>query len=280
MALWGKTDALASVPKYIARTATVAAAKINATDDTIDISLANTGFNTGDQVAYSGDAATPGNYFVRVVSAGVVSLYSTAAQAATGGATGKVNLSAGSGNHSLQATGVQGNITTGGQQIVFVDAQEAQVAANKAKGITGAGWWKFITYTDAQSATRTKAECLVAMAVAAGDASDREDTIAVDLAITIATQPADTTVDLSDSVTDTATFTVAASVNSAVPLTYQWQKQEAGSGPWTNIAGATSASYTTGVLTVLADNTDKYRVVLAADAITATSNAATLTVQA
>lgn len=280
MALWGKTDALASVPKYIARTATVPAAKIDATANTIDISLANTGFNTGDQVAYTGDAATPGNYFVRVVGAGVVSLYDTAAHAAAGGATGKVDLSAGSGNHSLQATGVQGDITAGGQQIVFVDAQEAQVAANKAKGITGAGWWRFITYTDAQSSTRTKAECLVAMAVGAVAAGDAEDTIAVDLAITISAHPQDITVDLSDSTTDTATFSVTASVNSAVPLTYQWQKQEAGAGAWTNIAGATEASYTTGVLTVLADNTDKYRVVLAADAITATSNAATLTVQA
>jgi len=281
MALWGKTDALGSVPKYIARTATVASTKINATDNTIDISGANTGFNTGDQVAYTGDAATEGNYFVRVVSAGVISLYGTATQASAGGATGKADLSAGSGNHSLQATGVQGSITLGGQQIIFVDAQEAQVSDNKAKGITGAGWWAFRTYTDSDSVTRTKAECLIAMSAASGDSGDAEDTIAVDLAITIATQPADTTVDLSDSTTDTATFTVEASVNSALPLRYQWQKQEGGTGAWAAITGASAAEYTTGVLTVLADNGDKYRVVVTADdATSVTSDAATLTVQA
>lgn len=98
--------------------------------------------------------------------------------------------------------------------------------------------------------------------------------------ITIGTQPADVTVDLSDSETDTATFTVVATVLPARTLTYQWQKQEAGAGAWANISGATSASYTTGVLTVAADNTDKYRVIVsAADADSVTSDAATLTVQ-
>lgn len=98
--------------------------------------------------------------------------------------------------------------------------------------------------------------------------------------ITIGTQPADVTVDLSDSVTDTATFTVAATVLPTRTLSYQWQKQEAGAGAWININGATSASYTTGVLTVANDNTDKYRVIVSAtDADSVTSSAATLTVQ-
>lgn len=98
--------------------------------------------------------------------------------------------------------------------------------------------------------------------------------------ITIGTQPADITVDLSDSATDTASFTVVATVLPATTLTYQWQKQESGAGAWSNVAGATSASYTTGVLTVANDNTDKYRVVVsAANADSVTSNAATLTVQ-
>ena len=98
--------------------------------------------------------------------------------------------------------------------------------------------------------------------------------------ITIGTQPIDTLVDLSESTTDTATFTVVATVLPATTLTYQWQKQEAGAGDWTNITGATSASYTTGVLTVANDSTDKYRVVVsAANADSVTSDAATLTVQ-
>lgn len=52
----------------------------------------------------------------------------------------------------------------------FVDSTEAQVASNRAKGITGPGWWILTT-----AGSRTKAECLVPMdvtAVAAGDAAD------------------------------------------------------------------------------------------------------------
>jgi len=61
------------------------------------------------------------------------------------------------------------------EQVYFVDQTEASVAANKAIGINGAGWWRIKTYTDAQSVTRYKTELLVAMhvtAAVAGDASD------------------------------------------------------------------------------------------------------------
>jgi len=161
----------------------------------------------------------------------------------------------------------------------FVDAQEAQTSTNKAKGITGAGWWRYTTYTDAQSATRHKAELLVAMSVDATTSSDAEDTVAVDLAITIGTQPANTSV----TAPAAATFTVAATINSALPLSYQWQKAESTANTvFADIAGATSASYTTGVTAVTAGagatNGDKYRVVISATGITATSNAVTLTV--
>lgn len=66
-------------------------------------------------------------------------------------------------------------------EIYFVDETEAQVAANKAIGINGAGWWRIKSYTDAQSITRYKTELLVAMdvtAAVAGDAAD--DSVAAD----------------------------------------------------------------------------------------------------
>ena len=50
---------------------------------------------------------------------------------------------------------------------VFVDLTEAGVAANRAKGLTGPGWWLYHT-----AGGRHHAECLVPMkvtAVAAGD---------------------------------------------------------------------------------------------------------------
>jgi len=95
--------------------------------------------------------------------------------------------------------------------------------------------------------------------------------------ITIDTQPQNASV----VAPATATFTVVASAAPTATLSYQWQKQEGGSGAWVDIAGATSASYTTGATTVLADNGDKYRVIVdAAGAKAVTSAAATLTVTA
>lgn len=93
--------------------------------------------------------------------------------------------------------------------------------------------------------------------------------------ITINGQPANATTTQGN----TAAFSVNASVSPSTTITYQWQKQESGAGAWSNVANATSASYTTGSLTVADDNTDKYRVlVMATNADTVTSNAATLTV--
>lgn len=50
---------------------------------------------------------------------------------------------------------------------VFVDLTEAGIAANRAKGLTGPGWWLYHT-----SNGRHYAECLVPMKVSAGDAGD------------------------------------------------------------------------------------------------------------
>ena len=81
----------------------------------------------------------------------------------------------------------------------------------------------------------------------------------------ITTQPANQTV----TVGQTATFTVVAT--GTAPLTYQWQKGT------TAISGATSASYTTPV-TASTDNGSQFKVVVTNSAGSATSNAATLTV--
>lgn len=71
-----------------------------------------------------------------------------------------------------------------------------------------------------------------------------------------------------------ATFAVVATgVNS-----YQWQKQESGAGAWSNVSGATSASYITAATVLADDNTDKYRCVLTGTGGTTTSDAVTLTV--
>ena len=165
-----------------------------------------------------------------------------------------------------------------GTELIFVDETEAQQGENKARGITNAGWWLFYAYTDSNGSTRYNNECLVALsttAVAAGDAAD--DVIVVDRTITITVAP--TTQTAVEGAT--ATFEVVAAVSPATTITYQWQKQEAGTGPYANVDGATDASYTTGALTVAADNGDKYRVVVsAAGASNKTTSGVVLTVTA
>ena len=84
---------------------------------------------------------------------------------------------------------------------------------------------------------------------------------------TITTQPVNQTVTTGQR----ATFTVVA--GGTAPLSYQWQKNGG------NIAGATSASYTTPVTTT-ADSGSTFRAVVTNAAGTVTSAAATLTVNA
>jgi hypothetical protein len=163
------------------------------------------------------------------------------------------------------------------RKVVFVDQTEAAVKANKDKGITGAGWWLVNTYTGADGAPRSKAECLVSMTVASGTSGDVEDLITADAQVTVSigTQPSDQT-----AVEGEATFTVVATATSG-NVTYQWQTATATSTRFSNIGGATSASLAlTGL--VVGDNGKKYRVIVATDngAAKVTSDTATLTVSA
>lgn len=99
-------------------------------------------------------------------------------------------------------------------------------------------------------------------------------TLAVNTPPTVTTQPANIT----RCVGTTATFTAAASGNSP---TYQWQVSTDGGTTWTNITGATSATLSVSNVTS-AMNNNRYRAVVtvAPCATTATTNAATLTVNA
>ena len=48
-----------------------------------------------------------------------------------------------------------------GATVVFIDATEAGLAANRERGLVSPGWWSYQTYTDHAGNTRHKAECLV-----------------------------------------------------------------------------------------------------------------------
>jgi hypothetical protein len=280
MALWGKTDALASAPKYVTRKAYFDSTAVNTTDDTINILSSNTGFATGDAVLYSinggtviGGLTNGTTYTVRVVGAGLIELYDTYNHAIDLEATtGRLNISgAGVGTQILQRTQAAnafGDHNYNGRIIVFVDAQEAEVTANKAKGIKGAGWWAYRTYTDAASATRHKAECLIAMSVSAASAGDAEDSVAVDLAITIGTQPLTQEIASGDDVT----LTVVATINGSVPLTYQWYDASDDSA----LDGETSTSLVLTDVTVAAS----YYVIVSGGSVTAQSDDADITIAA
>lgn len=95
---------------------------------------------------------------------------------------------------------------------------------------------------------------------------------AVVIAPTITQQPQDRSV----AAGATATFSCAASGTS---VAYQWQRSNSGSTSWSNIGGATNASYTTPAAQA-GDDGARYRCIADNSAGTATSNAARLTVSA
>ena len=71
--------------------------------------------------------------------------------------------------------------------IVFIDDTEAQLAENKARGVSSPGWHSFYTYTDMHGHTRTKSELLVSIAGPEANASETQsdDTIGADITSTI-----------------------------------------------------------------------------------------------
>ena len=307
MALWGKTDALVSAPKWVARKATFNSAStsvVDATANTINLIPSNTGFNTGDAVYYSinggtviGGLTDATTYYVRVVGAGIIELYNTYANATAGsGTTGRLDISGvGVGSQTLQRTGAAnpyGDHIYNGQALVFADVQEAQQVENRAKGIKGPGWWLYSTGTNgSDSSVYHHAECLIALGgqsdklqATTGDQAD--DAIVLDATVSITAQPTNTSV----VEPATASFSVTAAITGAGSLTYQWQVQEGGAGAWANVSrgtGGTTASYTTGATQVAASgsadsNGDKYRCVVGASTgnTDVTSNPVTLTVTA
>ena len=105
-------------------------------------------------------------------------------------------------------------------------------------------------------------------------------TLTVNAALSTST-PSNQTISLS--VSNTATFSTIASGGTG-PYTYQWQVNSQGISSFVNVStgtGATTASYTTGTLTIAGNNGDLYRVIVTDSAgvqVSVTSGNATLTV--
>lgn len=272
MALWSNTDAQASKPKFLTKKVVFDATSTDVVSTSAETIVINGhSYETGDAVIYTvttdeteiGGLTSGTTYYAIRVDSNTVKLATTAENAAAGTA---INLSA-------VGTGTEDTLQLLRSDVFFVDEAEAQQEENKARGITGAGWWTYTTYTDSGTVTRHKAECIVAMSIpsaTSGDASD--DAVVVDRTITITAQPED-----DESATGSeVTFSVTATVSPTTTITYQWQLSEDNGETFANISGATSASL------VIADNTgldgNQYRVVVSsAGATSVTSTAATLT---
>ena len=84
-------------------------------------------------------------------------------------------------NKTKAGIGVAGSSNT--KTIVFIDDTEAQLAENKARGVSSPGWHSFYTYTDMHGNTRTKSEMLVSIAGPEANASETQsdDTIGADI---------------------------------------------------------------------------------------------------
>ena len=107
-----------------------------------------------------------------------------------------------------------------------------------------------------------------------GSLTSNTATLTIERTISIDTDPVDVTV----YATQNATFSVVASVSSGT-ATYQWEESQDGGTTWSDLAGATTASYT---ITSAATSQDGYRyrvkVDVAGSGGSITSNSATLTV--
>ena len=119
--------------------------------------------------------------------------------------------------------------------VVFVDATEADLAENKARGVTGPGWWYFHTY-DQSGVTRTKAECLAVISNPDTNANETQsdDTIVADRTVVIDSQPVDASVTAPAAVS----FVVAVTVTPSGTPVFQWQESTDGGTTFSDLATA------------------------------------------
>ena len=141
---------------------------------------------------------------------------------------------------------------------------------------SGAGSWTSIngatstTYSLTTTSGDTGNQFRAVFTNSVGTATTTAATLTVGTAPVVTSSPADTAANAGQ----TATFTASAT-GSPAP-TVQWQSKT-GAGTWTSINGATSTSYTTGVLSA-SDTGTQYRAVFTTVLGTQTTQAATLSV--
>ena len=185
MSLWNKTDALASIPKYlpIGRVLTVRV---------ID---GGTGYVDGEAVAVTIGAPAAGGVQAvgtAVVEGGIVQSITLSNTGSNYTAEPTITIATGTG---LDVVAVVEPVIYDPTKIVFVDRAEASLEVNKAKGIKGPGWWYITSREDSGGNTRYSTENFVAISAsgsAVADTGDRADDALVpdsEIAILIAEHP-------------------------------------------------------------------------------------------
>lgn len=160
----------------------------------------------------------------------------------------------------------------------FVSLEEANLAINKAKGITTPGWYLLNEKTDASGNIRYNAECLVALSALNAVSSDAaDDTKVADAEFALITSPVAATV----TAPAAATFSTTAPAGTA----FKWQVK-IGSAQYADITNTgVYSGATTGTLAISGStglNGNIYRVIATNATGTAqvTSKGAKLTVLA
>ena len=260
-------------------TNTVATSAVTTATDTFTTGTHN--LNTGDAVIYANGGGTDATgltggttYFAIKVDATNIKVATNKTLAEAGTA---ITIT-GTGNNAQSFSGVQAVATVvksankyAAADIMFVDTDEAALAQNKARGITGAGWWTIKSgKQDSDGNTRYQAECIVAMSRTAAQAGDdaADDASVSDAAnsFAITVQPAAMT---TSSGAATITLTTGSVVGTIGALNYKWQRQTATGTRWVDIAAGTDggiyADFATATLAVsgvtdTTHNGKKYRV--------------------
>ena len=149
MALWGKTDALASVPTFESYIETFDGSATTVDHANNRLVFDDHQFTSGDKVVYSDgtggsiNGITDGDVrFVKVIDKNNIELYEGFSAPST--FTTIDALSAGSNGTGHQLKFIP-------QDIYFVDTTEAQVAANRAKGFHVPGWYRYSETTGFES---------------------------------------------------------------------------------------------------------------------------------
>ena len=207
--------------------------------------------------------ADSGSQFSVVVTNAIGNATSNAATLTVNGAAGAPSITAQPANQTV----------TAGQTATFsvTVAGTTPFSYQWQKGATAISGATSASYTTAPTTTAdNRSQFSVVVSNAIGNATSNAATLTVNgaaAAPSITAQPTNQTVTAGQ----TATFSVT--VAGTTPFNYQWQKGA------TAISGATSASYTTAPTTT-ADNGSQFSVVVTNAIGKATSNAATLTVNA